>query len=392
MFYKSLLFTYLTPSASINEWGVSKKKDKKGIKGVYMSLEHEEKKELNEEETNLNIEDESDTSSEENEIPAEAESSETFENEEIEGVPNKKINFKKYIILGLSLVLVLAAGIVGFIQLDKYNKSYAMVFEGKKIEIGEYKLYMMFQGGNEEAKEQVLKNMLDILVIQKAAKDNGIVLTEAEEEEVSASLESLKEVIKTNGLDAPQVSDQRLKEIIAVDYYVTKLMEQLNKDFVIDEADFTKELEDYIANNKLDYIDVRLKYILTDTLEAAEKARGKVLAGGKIDDAIKEFSIDYDESAGVKALPLNAISLSQEVVDQILSLNVSEITEVITLEDLFVIFEVSEINIPSNEELAADFRMLYLEEQSNSSFESALNKWKAEAKYKINHRAIDAIK
>lgn len=305
--------------------------------------------------------------------------------------PERRVNVGKILMISLVAVFIIAAGVLGIIRLDMNSKSYVMVFEGKKISIDDYKLCLLFQDGSAESKDNALSQLTDFLVIEKAAEDYGIVLTDAEKTGVSNSMTGLKESIISGGLEMPAISDERLRAILSVDLYYQKLLEELGKDFVLDEADFKSELENYRQNNRQDYIDVKLKYIMTETREAAEEARGKALSGSAFDDVIKAYSVDYDESAGISTVTLKDISLDQEVVDQILALKVSELTGVIDLGDVFVVFEAAEITVPSDVELEASFKELYIQNRNYDVFDHELEQWRANAVYTVNQKAIDAI-
>lgn len=327
-----------------------------------------------------------------------AETDETDETDETEAsleveteLPKPKKNNKKIIGIGLAVVLAIALGAFGYYQMTVQNNNTAVTFDGKKFSVEEYKLYLLFQGDVEGAKETAVTALTESLIVEKAVKDKGFELTEEEKTQVTTDVKNLKDSVVNQGLVMPNISDERLFEIVSTNMYFSKMMDDISKKITIDEAVFATELETYKLNNKQQYADIQLKYILTKTKEEGEKARAEVAGGKAIDEVIKKYSFDFDPTNGVKTVAFKDISLPAEDINEILSLNVAGLTKVITLDGAFAVFSVVEKTIPTDAELKESFKAMYIQNKAYEQFQVDLAKWKEEAKFTVNQKAIDAL-
>jgi len=324
-----------------------------------------------------------------------AEESVQTEKNEIKNMKRKIQNVRVFII-SFCIIVMITGGIVGGIQLNKYldkqSKSYIMTFEGHKVSVEDLKLYTLMLGSGDDAQNKGLAALTNFLVLNKTAKEKGIALTEEEKAAALANARNLKENLVSYGLPKLNMTDERIAEILSESLLANKLIEQLGKDYRIDEADFQKAFEEYRLNGKQFYIDIQLKYVITETEAAADKARELLLSGTAVDDVIKEYSIAYSEDAAIETIGLSEINLGQEIVDRILALKVLGITDVIDLGDQFVVFEVEEINIPTDEELEATSREMYIQNKKVEIYNVEFAKWKAAAVYQTNQKALDALK
>lgn len=313
------------------------------------------------------------------------------ETEVVEQLPKKKINFKKIAAIGLSVILLATAGTFGYKEFDKQSKSYAVTFDGKKYSVEDYKLYLLFQGESKEAQKNALAALTDSLIIKKNAVDQGIKLTDAENKQVLEDTKNLKEIVATNGQVMPNVTEERLVEIVSSNMYFSKILDAQSKAYKVDEADFTKEFENYLVNAKQDYMDVNLKYIVTKTKEEATAARSKAQSGTPIDEVIKKYSFDFDPAKGVQVIPMKSIQLSPEDLAAVLKLKVSGLTNVIALDGAFVVFYVNEMNIPTNQQVKDNFRKAYTQKNAYEVLQADLIKWRGATEVKVNQKALDAL-
>jgi hypothetical protein len=314
------------------------------------------------------------------------------ETEVLEQLPKKKINFKKIAAIGLSVILIATAGTFGYKEFDQQSKSYAVTFEGKKYSVEDYKLYLLFQGEAEDAQKNALAALTDSLIIKKNAVDQGIKLTDAENKQVLEDTKNLKEIVASNGQVMPNVTEERLVEIVSSNMYFSKILDAQSKAYKVDEADFTKEFDNYLVNSKQDYMDVKLKYIVTKTKEEATAARSKAQSGTPIDEVIKKYSFDFDPAKGVQVIPMKSIQLSPEDLEAVLKLKVSGLTDVIALEGAFVVFYVNEMNIPTEQQVKDNFRKAYTQKNAYEILQADLIKWRGATEVKVNQKALDALK
>jgi len=284
-----------------------------------------------------------------------------------------------------------------FWRIGQLANGYIMTFEGKKIDIEEFKLYLLMSTQSVTPKEDALEGLKEFLILEKAAKDREIVLTDDEKAEVR---EYIDYIINSYGvpLDRLKLSEARLIEIIALDNIYYKLWDVISEElnFTVDEGAYASELEFYRASSH-DYVDATMKYVLTETSETAGAAREALVSGMPADDVIAAYSEAYDPEAG----DIDVISLSQiGVLDDaqaahLLSLGAADISDVMEIDGeppFYLVFIIQEITIPTAEEVAqieSDFRDNYIDYQKYQLFMNEVDVWKAEANIEINDRALE---
>ena len=296
-------------------------------------------------------------------------------------------HYKIILIACLALVFVIVIVIAGFMLFQKQSDEYCMTFNGKKISMGDYEFFRLYS----EDYDAAIGSLTEFLLIEKAANEKNIVLTEGEKAKVAENVQELKNSIVSSGRKMPDITDQRLAEILAVDIYYVYLMNEFVENYEVDELSFLMEFSNYQANYQSDYIDIELKYVITDSLEEAEMARNELIGGVPVDDVIRKYSVVYTPEVGIEMVHMNEISLDQETVDELLLLNAKEPTGIINKGDAFIVFVADKINIPTYEELDDYFRNIYVKNKALELFLMALEDWRVETKFSINKKAIDSL-
>ncbi len=359
---------------------------------------------MNKEENNENLlEDQLETTTESEEIVEDGSEQTTEEQIEADGVeteepdvldePVKKdySKLKKIVLIGLAAVALVGAGTFGYTKYDTYSKSYGLTFEGVKYSIEDVKLYLLFQGGDEKAAENAVSALTDSLIINKAAKDQGIELNEQEKFAISDNAKNLKDSVAGQGMVMPEITEERLYDIIAAQTYFGKLMQKKTAEFKVDPATYKKDYDEYLANNKQDYMEVNMKYILTNSAEDAEKARAAVVGGLAVDKAVKQYSIDYNPVDGARVVDLKTLGLPPEISNEIFSLEVNGISKVHDMSGVFGVFIVESKNTPPQEQIESSFKSQYTQNKVFELMKSDIEKWREEASFKVNQKAIDAL-
>lgn len=288
----------------------------------------------------------------------------------------------------------IAAGVIilvliGLFVLDLNNQGYIAVFDGKKISVEDLKFMRLFTTSEETDKADAMDQLATFLVIEKAAKDAGVVLTAEEEAEAASYSEGILSYFSAYALDTPNLSNKRLTELMSLNFYYDRLLDINTADYVVDEADFATALADYKENKKIEYIDTQLKYLFTEDQETAEAALNAINDGMPIDEAIATFSVYYDEAYGVELIGLRDLNLDEEKVTEIMALEAGDMTGVYDLDGTYVLFFVDSITIPTDEELHDSYREQYIDQKKNEAFEPILTAWKDSADIKVNQRAYD---
>lgn len=304
----------------------------------------------------------------------------------------KKQQQQFFIIGGIVILLLIAAGF-GLYGLDQYNKSYVMTFNGEKIATGDLRFCSLFAevGENEDAKEKALDQLLTYLVMEQAAKDNGLALTEEELEETRSYAESFKSYYQQYyNVDFSSIDNDRMLEMLGLDVLYDQLLEKYTADYTVNEADFSKALADYIKNEPADYTVVNLKYIYASDAATIEEARQAIEDGMTFDDAVIKYSEYYSEESGVETYEMKYMGLDDETMAQILTLSPGDITSTIDTNSMSAMFYVDSITVPEESEISATYRERYISEQKNARFTEIVDEWKKNANYTLNQKGYDA--
>jgi hypothetical protein len=316
---------------------------------------------------------------------------ETVESNSDEVAAKSNSNVVKILIACIAVVAVLGFGYFGYTKYDAYSKSYALTFEGTKYSVEDLKLFMLFQGEGEGVKESALSALKDTLIIKKMAQDNGVELTEQEKIQITDNIKNLKDNVAAQGLVMPNVTEDRLFDIIAAQTYFTKLMQSKTKTFKFVEADFNKDFEAYLLNNKAEYMSVQLKFILTKSKEDGEKARAAVVGGMAFDKAAKQYSVDYNPTEGVRTMDLQTLGLPAEMTNEILKLKVNGLTQVFDLNGVFGFFKIEKMSAPSREQISKSFKESYTQNKVFELMQADLEKMRKDSDAKVNQKAVDSL-
>jgi hypothetical protein len=329
--------------------------------------------------------------------------------------------------IGIAAGVLVICAIFAFFYIRQDGLTYAMTYEGERVPMADFQFGMLANSvtGSDMAtvKTETQNLLLETLTLEHHAKQAGIVLTEEENANMLSFAAQLRSQYATLGYDFSFISDQRIAEIMYSDTYYAKLMEANTTDYVVDEADFAVSLADFKENQKAAYYDIGLKYIAFDTKVEADTALGTLTADNFDETAetyMKEPAAEGETPAEGEApaegetpveeteftVPTTTLSalnnsngtFSAELVQQILGFEVGGRTDIITVTDettsgtgvgAYYIFEVTHYNIPADEEVETNYREDYTNVKKNEIFRGILDKWKEEANYTINQRAID---
>jgi hypothetical protein len=320
-------------------------------------------------------------------------------------------------ILGVTAGVLAIVAIFTFFGIRQDGLTYAMTYEGERVPMTDFQFGMMANGNTSSdlatLKSETQNLFIETLTLARRAKDAGIVLTDEENASMLSTAAQLRSTFTSSGYDLSFITDQRIAEIVSSDTYYTKLMEANTADYVVDEADFAVSLADFLENEKAAYYDVGLKYITVETKTEADAAF-EALTADNFDEMARVFMQDPPAEAPadgeapeipeftVPTATLSALNSSgsfpAETIQQILDLEVGGRTGIITVTDettsgtgtgAYYIFEVTNYDIPAEEEVEANYREDYTLVKKNEMFRGILDQWKAEANVVINQRAID---
>ena len=317
----------------------------------------------------------------------------------------KKIKFIKRVSLVTAIcAFLIAGGLIAWMQINKYTNSYALTFYDRKIKMDDFQFFLIRSASQDysDPKQDSIDQILFYLSVGKAAKDRNIELSEEEISEIAESSFGAQEEIHEYFPTADNISLEFLQEIIGIEYLYYKLMEQIPDElgYTFNEAEFLVALADYVENGKAEYTQTDFKYIIADTLEAAEESKKAIESGDlPTDDAIRQYSVAYSneegEEYGFDTLPLNMMSaygIPSEDVDKLIYLEEGEPSHIVSLgEDTHVVFIPSSVYRPSEAEIKETFQQQYEEDQKYNMFVVERDRLIAEdtLNAKINDKALE---
>ncbi|MDR1664238.1 MAG: hypothetical protein LBR83_04860 [Clostridiales bacterium] len=309
----------------------------------------------------------------------------------------KKLQRKIAIACCIAVALMIGAAITVY-AVNRYNESYVLTFEGEKVSMEDMQICSMFVSVNDpsEIKEQSMELLLTQQVMKKQAEKEGIVLTEEEKTSNNTLAGSLLQSYTSQGLDVSAISQARLADSIGLmETVYQNLLTKYTADYQVDEADFEEKLADYKLNNKIDYYDVQVKYIVSADQVKVQASETFLATGASFDAAIEQYSDYFVQDAVGQSYPLRDIRMAPEQEAEVLGLKVGERTGVMELATTtgtqYGIFYVDKYSIPDDETVSANYREQYVTVQKNLAFEEVISGWKSEYAYEINQKGYDAF-
>lgn len=303
---------------------------------------------------------------------------------------------QRFTILACTVALALIAAGIAWFMLDRYAKSYVMVYEGEKIDTNDLRfcgLFVAAEEGEDAAavKEKAMDQLQTYLALEKAARDNNLTLTDEEREESLSYAASMKSYYAQNyGLDMSFISDERMADFLGLDVLYGPLQEKFTADLVIDETDFEKALADYTQNNRMDYYDVQILEITAAAEETIQEAKQAVEGGMSFADAVAAYSEAYNEEYGVNPMALRYAGLSDETAQTLLDMESGAMSEIVETDGSFALYYIDSKTIPSSDELAETYRTQYTGEKKGERFVEIIEEWKSAAVYTVNPKGYDA--
>ncbi|MCL2665820.1 MAG: hypothetical protein FWE82_09410, partial [Defluviitaleaceae bacterium] len=295
-------------------------------------------------------------------------------------------------------VILIVAGLLGYSVVDAANRRYVMTAGGKRISLEEFKMVNVLFNLSDE-KDETVEMVLYVHALEKKAKEHNVKLTSEELENINAYVKSLKEYFTSYGYSLPKLSDKRIRELMSVDVYMERISDIYTADFVFDEDEFAEALENFREMGKLDYITTDVKYLFTNTLEEAEEAHARMLAGEEVDDMIKEYSFYYNEEQGIDILTLADFYdfyIDYDLALEIMELSVGDISDVYLVYDggdymEYCIFIIEGISVMTEDELVEHSREQFTNAKKILMFAELLESWMLDLNPVINQKGYDAV-
>ena len=198
---------------------------------------------------------------------------------------------------GVILVLLIAAGAAWY-GIDRYEKSYVMTFDGEKISVNDFKYLALYTSGSGEEKAEARNLLVNNLILNKVAKQDGLELTA---EEMAERLTAAADLKKSASIDLGFISTQRMAELDmeGLGLVSGRLRDKYTADYTMDEAEFQAALAEYKTNSRADYTDIQMLYLITDNEDTINEAQQALEDGMDFEEAIRQYSSEYMPPAPV---------------------------------------------------------------------------------------------
>jgi len=290
-----------------------------------------------------------------------------------------------------ALVLVfIGSGIMAFYLYDRSSKNHIMKFDGKKIDVGMYELFLFLEGDPGTA----LNNLTDYLLVEKMAAARNITLDEDEQYSIDSSIEGFMDYLVNQGMPYKHVTLKILSRVLTVDRLYSRLAYFVGEECVIDEHVFQEAFEDYKLNYADYFVDKGLKFIISESRDEIGEAKALIESGTPVDDVIKSYCIEYRETFEIQTITLSDLPFESDVMDGIAALEDFEVSEIVDLDDfspLYAIFiSVGDIS-PTDEELEESFRDYYVQNLQYDYFMAEFESCRDSSKIDYNEKAKDAV-
>lgn len=203
------------------------------------------------------------------------------------------------VFIRIAALIVIAVGMFAYTKFVSAGGDYIIVFAEEKISVEEYKLFFQFsQPGDPDA---ALDDLINYLVIGRAAKANGVTLTDEEKANVASDIEDMRTHAESVGIEMPNISAVRFEEMLSVPYLYPKLAEAATDSFVVDEAKFevtaaedwekykdsfgggSEMSDEFLVSYREYYIQVN-KYYMFEMLFKSWKAEANITVNQKVFD------------------------------------------------------------------------------------------------------------
>ena len=303
--------------------------------------------------------------------------------------------------LAIAGVCVLAIAIIGYIGWDLWSRTYVMTFEGQRISTADMRDFMTAGAEGVDPRAQALEGLTQFLLINQAAHQNNIALTAEDWAGIEANITQMREMYEAFGMDMPDISDERMTELMSMEILSERLMDIYTADFEIDEADFEEALIQYLTFNRADHVDMNFRYHISDSMIAARIAQDDLFAVGP--DGFDEIIIrdmalvTGQDEADIEVPTITLAELRQvadisfTAVNDIISLEAGQLSDPIQLdENTYMVLIVDFVNIPADEEIEEIFLEQYTRQQRVMIFSDIVEGWREVADIRINQRGVNA--
>ncbi len=219
---------------------------------------------------------------------------------------------------------------------------------------------------DEVAKEQALTTLQSVIATRNYAAENQLELTEEQKEQAELAGENIFDSL-TEDEKAKLGTDAKGMGAVYEDSYLYALaFDHLASQFEPVEADAEAYYQENMETLREDYTEYTLASIMMPDEETANEAYERYQAGEDFDALFEEYEMDEaeKESEDKGRRVLTAASM-EGYLDDVLSMQVGDVTEPMQSAEGYFIFRVEQIHVPDDGELKIAAAAEYMDEQKN---------------------------
>ena len=328
--------------------------------------------------------------------------------------PNRKRNA----ILGAVAAVLVIAVIATVMRINYLNTAFIFSLDNKRVSVRDYEILLLSQRANLESQygqeiwgqymsedqtvyDAIRKEMLEELIVLKVvnskAKELGVTATAEDKEHAKQQALELSAIADVNFWNSIGVQQKHLEKLALETIIADKMIDVVAKDYVLDEEEFETAFQDYVANKRVEYMNVDVQHIQVEDWDAAMNAQARLNNGENFDALREELSLDYDATAEdpMAAVQLRGLGVSEAEMARALDMAEGTIAGFTENANGYVTYRIVSVYGDSPEEIESMkeiARANYIANDKYAIFQAQSLAWADEAKatsYKLYQKVYD---
>lgn len=357
-------------------------------------------------------------------------------------------NLVKRIFLG-TLLLLLIGSLIGCVQKDKRMIGpLVLTVDGEKVGLAEVKLYMLqikaefeqaagetvweiedFSGGKtaiEVAKQGVLENIVRVKILNKKAKDTGIVLTEQMKTDIEAKALQYYSGLSKADIETYKITQELVTKVFEEFQIANDMMTSVTNDYTPSDTQIQEKLDEnseYVDLKSVDleslFTQITVGHIYAQTVTQGDTDNPVSLSDEEKQDkwtnmvqALKEIKagrdfesvvLDYSEEPenDQKGVTILSKARIEPAFSVLLNMKPGQVTDILDSGDGYHIFKVLDIKVPTETELKEyevnynnwlnDLKKTAVEDLKKAVFDKIYQEWKSNVEINVTASQWDAI-
>ncbi len=286
-------------------------------------------------------------------------------------------------------------------KIDGYNISkaeyYIYLYEQKVYfeEIGDSEIWEIDISGESAenlAKQNALKRVTLVKAALNQAKKMNITLSQDEKESLKTSLEQIYNNFSPALISSSGLTIETLIKVTEEIEILNKVYNEITKNYVLSENDFSKYFEQYVYNERNSIINIDISYIFikspddkgNDSLPIATEVHNLSKETENFHKLIMEYSDDYNPNEQIIIENINKSNLNQKVIETAYKLKEEEISDIVVTNKGYYIIKNEKITVPDLRQLEENIRKEYINAKKNEIFTEEYLKWSDSPQPEIN--------